>query len=134
MLRSPAMDALRAKYGKYLPHQRANVDQVPLPFVNDMETTYEQVGAKRVCINQQGPTLGKRQATGQVCFRPALPPAPEDSEALAKYKQHLMQQPAPCIIFRGTGQRISQAEKDAYPPGLVVLWQPKAASRSGGPM
>ena len=69
MLRSPAMDALRAKYGKYLPHQRANVDQVPLPFVNDMETTYEQVGAKRVCINQQGPTLGKRQATGQVCLK-----------------------------------------------------------------
>ena len=95
----------------YLPHQRANVDQVPLPFVNDMETTYEEVGAKRVCINQQGPTLGKRQATGQVCFRPALPPAPEDSEALAKYKQHLMQQPAPCIIFRGTGQRISQAQR-----------------------
>ena len=77
MLRSPAILAQRAKYGKYLPHQRANVDQVPLPFVNDMETTYEQVGAKRVCINQQGPTLGKRQATGQVCFRPALPPAPE---------------------------------------------------------
>ena len=45
MLCSPAMTALRAKYGKYLPHQRANVDQVPLPFVNDMETTYEQVGA-----------------------------------------------------------------------------------------
>ena len=52
MLCSPAMTALRAKYGKYLPHQRANVDQVPLPFVNDMETTYEEVGAKRVCINQ----------------------------------------------------------------------------------
>ena len=34
------------KYGKYLPHQRANVDQVPLPFVNDMESTYEQVGEK----------------------------------------------------------------------------------------
>ena len=57
MLRSPVMTALRAKYGKYVPHQRANVDQVPLPFVNDMETTYEEVGAKRVCINQQGPTL-----------------------------------------------------------------------------
>ena len=31
--------ALRRKYGKYLPHQRANVwanvDQVPLPFVNE---------------------------------------------------------------------------------------------------
>ena len=33
MPRSPAMTALRAKYGKYVPHQRANVDQVPLPFV-----------------------------------------------------------------------------------------------------
>ena len=48
------------KYGKYLPHQRANVDQVPLPFVNDMETTYEQVGEKRVAINQNGPALAKR--------------------------------------------------------------------------
>ena len=34
----------RRKWGRFLPHQRANVDQVPLPFVNDMETTYEQVG------------------------------------------------------------------------------------------
>ena len=29
--------AARAKWGRFLPHQRANVDQVPLPFVNDME-------------------------------------------------------------------------------------------------
>ena len=31
--------AKRRKYGRFLPHQRANVDQVPLPFVNlnDME-------------------------------------------------------------------------------------------------
>ena len=28
--------AKRRKYGRFLPHQRANVDQVPLPFVNDM--------------------------------------------------------------------------------------------------
>ena len=47
--------ALRRKYGKYLPHQRANVDQVPLPFVNDMDSTYDEVGAKRVSINQLGP-------------------------------------------------------------------------------
>ena len=39
----------RRKWGRFLPHQRANVDQVPLPFVNDMEVTYEQKGAKRVC-------------------------------------------------------------------------------------
>ena len=56
--------AARRKFGRYLPYQRANVDQVPLPFVNDMDTTYEQKGAKRVAIHQNGPTLGKRQATG----------------------------------------------------------------------
>ena len=48
MCATSAATAVRRKYGKYLPHQRANVDQVPLPFVNDMETTYEQVGEKRV--------------------------------------------------------------------------------------
>ena len=47
--------ALRHKYGKYLSHQRANVDQVPLPFVNDIDSTYDEVGAKRVSINQLGP-------------------------------------------------------------------------------
>ena len=66
MCATSAAAAVRRKYGKYLPHQRANVDQVPLPFVNDMETTYEQVGEKRVAINQNGPALAKRQATGQV--------------------------------------------------------------------
>ena len=35
---SDSRAALRRKYGKYLPHQRANVDQVPLPFVNDMDS------------------------------------------------------------------------------------------------
>ena len=62
--------ALRRKYGRYLPWQRLNVDQVPLPFVNDMDYTYEVKGAKRVAINQGGPSLSKRQATGQLCFRP----------------------------------------------------------------
>ena len=46
MCATSAAAAVRRKYGKYLPHQRANVDQVPLPFVNDMESTYEQVGEK----------------------------------------------------------------------------------------
>ena len=31
--------AARAKWGRVLPHQRANVDQVPLPCFNDMEET-----------------------------------------------------------------------------------------------
>ena len=34
-----AAHAARRKYCRYLPYQRANVDQVPLPFVNDMPTT-----------------------------------------------------------------------------------------------
>ena len=44
----------RQKWGRFLPHQRANVDQVPLPFVNDMEDTLdEEKGAdrvERVCV------------------------------------------------------------------------------------
>ena len=46
MCATSAAAAVRRKYGKYLPHQRANVDQVPLPFVNDMETTYERAGRR----------------------------------------------------------------------------------------
>ena len=84
-------------------------------------------GGVGVTINQLGPSLGKRQATGQLCFRPCVPP-PEnctDAAALDLYKEHLQAQPAPCIVFRGKGN-ISQAEQDAYPDGLVVLWQDKA--------
>jgi hypothetical protein len=119
--------ATRKKYGRYVPWCRLNVDQVPLPFVNDMETTYEERGVKRVTINQLGPSLGKRQATGQICFRPMVPPPTgcTDSAARALYDQHLQAQPAPCIIFRGQGN-ITDFEKSAYPPGLVVLWQAKA--------
>ena len=59
--------SLRLKYGRYLPWERFNVDQVPLPFVNGMGATYETKGASRVAINQLGPALSKRQATGQIC-------------------------------------------------------------------
>ena len=62
-------EAYRAKWGQYLPHQRLNVDQVPLPFVNDFDTTYNERGDKaRVAIQAGGPSLSKRQATGQVCI------------------------------------------------------------------
>ena len=44
--------AARIKWGRFLPHQRANVDQVPLPFVNDMEETLAEKGADRVCIKE----------------------------------------------------------------------------------
>ena len=121
-------DAIRKKYGRYLPWCRLNVDQVPLPFiVNDMDQTYAEVGSTRVVINQLGPSLSKRQATGQLCFRPCVPPRSGcvGSEAQQLYDKYLQQQPAPCIIFRGKGN-ITEAERDAYPTGLAVLWQDKA--------
>ena len=120
-------DTIRKKYGRYPPWCRLNVDQVPLPFVNDMEQTYEVRGSKRVVINQLGPAPSKRQATGQVCFRPAVPPRSGCThlEAQQLYDKYLQEQPAPCIIFRGKGN-ISDMERAAYPDGLVVLWQDKA--------
>ena len=42
--------AARLKWGCFLPHQPANVDQVRLPFVNDMEEALEEKGADRVCM------------------------------------------------------------------------------------
>ena len=57
-----ATPEFRRKYGVYLPHQRFNVDQVPLPFVNGLNETYEEIGSKRVAINQNGPSLSKRAA------------------------------------------------------------------------
>ena len=39
---SRGTSAKRRKWGRFLPHQRANVDQVPLPFANDMEDTLEE--------------------------------------------------------------------------------------------
>jgi hypothetical protein len=120
-------DAVRKKYGRYPPWNRLNVDQVPLPFVNDMDTTYEERGAKRVVINQLGPALSKRQATGQLCFRPAKPPPQycSSSEVRRLYDKYLQEQPAPCILFRGK-RCPTEFESNAYPEGLVVLWQDKA--------
>ena len=51
-----ATSAFRSKRGKYLPHQRANIDQVPVPFVNGLEETYEEVGAKRVASRRTAST------------------------------------------------------------------------------
>ena len=100
-----------------------------MPFIIDMDYTYELKGAKRVAINQLGPSLSKRQCTAQVCFRaepPPPPPADASPEVKKRFRENVMRQPPPCIIFRGTGARISQFEKDSYPPELDVLWQPKA--------
>ena len=54
-------------YGQWLPKNRLNVDQVPLPFVVEQDQTYEFEGSKQVWISQPGSGLDKRQATLQLC-------------------------------------------------------------------
>ena len=65
----------RRKWGRFLPHQRANVDQVPLPFVNDMEVTYEQKGAKRVCSSSKRVCINQSCLACQRVWRGFLTPS-----------------------------------------------------------
>ena len=81
-------------WGHWLPANRWNVDQVPLPFVNDQETTYADKGSSSVWIAQPGSGLDKRQSTLQLCIRP-------EGDQTVK----------PAIVFRGTGLRIEEDER-----------------------
>ncbi|KAK3248556.1 hypothetical protein CYMTET_41984, partial [Cymbomonas tetramitiformis] len=102
-----------ASMGRFLFKHRLNVDQVPLPFVvGDYDHTYEDKGAKDVWVRQPGSGLEKRQATLQICIRAGL-----DAEGKN------LPQPPIAIWFRGTGKRISEAEKAAYHPDVHVYWQ-----------
>ena len=49
-----AAASLRSTYGKYVPHQRFNVDQVPLPFINGMDDTSLYSGSFRKSSCAQG--------------------------------------------------------------------------------
>lgn len=53
--------ALHPIWGLYLPYFRLNVDQVPIPFINGAEATYDEVGATRLQINGLQSGLSKRQ-------------------------------------------------------------------------
>ena len=98
------------KWGRFKPHQRLNLDQVPLPFVLDNKTTYETPkGRNEKCwIACPGSGLDKRQCSLQVCF------SPENNQVRTE------------IIFRGTGKNISQSEKRKYHKSVDVFWQNKA--------
>ena len=62
----------------------------------------------KVKVSNPKPGPEKRQCTLQVAFSPVP----------SKMR--------PCIIFRGTGKRISRDETDAYHPDVDVYWQTKA--------
>lgn len=95
-------------YGRWLPKNRLNVDQVPLPFVVEQDQTYEFEGNKQVWISQPGSGLDKRQATLQLCIK-------AEGEQTVK----------PAIIFRGKGN-VLNAEQEKYDADVHVYFQSNA--------
>ena len=103
------------KWGRYLPLQRFNVDQSPLPFARDTTKTYEQIDKrskenrnKKVWTSQPNTGDSKRFCTLNVCFRPTG------------------EQPKLAIIFRGKGQRLSAVEKASWDKDVDVYFQKNA--------
>lgn len=95
------------KWGRFLPKERKNTDQVPMGFVNGHSDTWDQTGALRVQVGQPFPGLEKRQCTVQPTFGPS-------GEAMRC-----------AIIFRGKG-RVSKVERAAYDERVDVFFQPNA--------
>lgn len=112
LVRSGKDDTYDQKWGRFLPSQRFNVDQSPLPFAITTKRTYELVKKgdqyHKVWISQPGSGLEKRQCTLQVCFRPTG------------------KQPKLAIIFRGKGKRITKEEKAAWHKDVDVYFQENA--------
>ena len=99
-----------AQWGRFKPHQRLNVDQVPLPFVLDKATTYERPLEKGEKVWVAFPStsgLDKRQCTLQVAF--------SAENNCIKIE----------IIFRGKG-KVKEVEKKAYHKSIDVYWQDNA--------
>lgn len=99
---------LDSKYGRWLPHNRYNVDQVPLPFVIDQDKTYEVKGSEQVWVSQPSSGLDKRQATLQLCIR-------------AQGEQNVK----PAIVFRGKGN-VQAGERAEYDESVDVYFQSSA--------
>ena len=96
---------------RFLPKQRFNVDQTPMPFVIDTKRTYEQIEhkhTKKIWIAQPGAGLEQRQCTVQICTH---------AERI---------QPRIAIIFRGGGKIVGVDEKLAWHPDVDVYWQKNA--------
>ena len=90
---------------RWLPGACYNVDQVPLPFIVQQDTTYETTGSTSVWVAQPGSGLDKRQCTLQLCIRPS------DSQPFP-----------PAIIFRAKG-KVKEEKLKSYDPRVHVFWQ-----------
>jgi hypothetical protein len=104
-------------FGRYLPQNVLNSDQVPVRASEMSDVTYEKRGADTVRIAQQKGS-DKRMATLQVCV------------SLDGSATNRKPQPKIAIIFKGKGN-ISAAERAAYDPRVDVYFQPKAWMDSG---
>jgi len=102
LVRTARNDCYDEKWGRFIPRQRLNVDQSPLPFAVTTKRTYKHMEKGG---QQHNP---KRQCTFRICFRPTG------------------DQPKLGIIFRGTGKWISEDEKKAYQPDIDVYFQENA--------
>jgi len=96
------------KYGRFKKERRISKDQVPLPLVVKQDETLEEEGTEVVHVRTPGEALKKRQFTAELSFAAGRTPA---------------QQPKPGLVCRGTGTRISEAEKAAYHPDVHVYFQ-----------
>ena len=82
-------------------------DQVPLPFVVNENVTLTAKGDTIVHIKTPGEALSKRQFTGHVHF--------------ADRPWRL--QPRAVMVCRGLGKRLSESEKLAWDPRILVMFQ-----------
>ena len=78
-------------------------DQVPLPLVVGLDQTIAEKGRGSTCVSQPKAGMEKRFCTIQVIFRA------------------VGEQPQIAVIFRGTGKKISAAEKAAYASDVLDL-------------
>lgn len=101
-------EEIDSKYGRFIPENRYNVDQVPCPFGLSDDKTIEEKGTKTVQIRGcSSIDTEKRMCTLQVLIRARG------------------EQPKLAIIFRGKGRYLAQ-EREYYDKRVDVYAQNKA--------
>ena len=94
--------------------RRYNVDQVPLGFLSQSNICLAPKGEKRVWVAGTKGADEKRMATLQICVNMVNP-------VNGRHKQIKQ-----TVTFRGTGLRITAAERAAWDQRVIVRFQPSA--------
>ena len=100
-------------YGRFPWENRFNVDQVPCPLENGIDSTYEERGKTHVRIQSCGSNATKRFCTLQIMMR-------------LSNDNNKFPQPRMAIIFKGTGARIKSEESEGWDKRVDVYFQKKA--------